>query len=154
LVNNLAGDQGDPFHLSDVANPLQQAIGDAWRAAGAASHSPQPVTVDVDLEQRRGPRDNALKVFYRIELEPVNDAEAVAKRAGEQPGTGRRTDEREARQVEPQRAGAWTLADDDVECEILERREQNVRAPGDPAARRATVTRLPTPGARRKTAAQ
>jgi hypothetical protein len=40
------------------------------------------------------------------------------------------------------------------QCEILERREQNVRTPGDPAARRATVTRLPTPGERRKTAAQ
>jgi hypothetical protein len=41
-----------------------------------------------------------------------------------------------------------------LQCEILERREQNVRAPGDPATRHATVTRLPTPGERRKTAAQ
>ena len=38
-----------------------------------------------------------------------------------------------------------------VQCEILERREQDVDSRGDSTARRATVTRLPTARARHRT---
>ena len=41
-----------------------------------------------------------------------------------------------------------------MQCEILERREQDVHARGDSTARRATVTRLPTGRMRHKTGTQ
>ena len=41
-----------------------------------------------------------------------------------------------------------------IQCEILERREQNVREHGDSTGRRATVTRLPTARVRHKTGTQ
>ena len=41
-----------------------------------------------------------------------------------------------------------------MQCEILERLEQKVSYRGDPAARLATVTRLPTGRARHKTGTQ
>ena len=41
-----------------------------------------------------------------------------------------------------------------MQCEILERREQNVLTRGDPASVRATVTRLPARRARHKTGTQ
>ena len=41
-----------------------------------------------------------------------------------------------------------------LQCEIVERSEQNVGARGDTTTRRATVTRLPTRAERRKTGTQ
>ena len=41
-----------------------------------------------------------------------------------------------------------------IQCEILDRREQDVRERGDPAVRRATVTRLPTRRQRDRTGTQ
>ncbi len=41
-----------------------------------------------------------------------------------------------------------------MQCEILERREQNVNERGDSTPRRATVTRLPTGRPRHKTGTQ
>ena len=41
-----------------------------------------------------------------------------------------------------------------MQCEILERREQNVRERGNPTGRRATVTRLLTARARHRTGTQ
>ena len=56
-----------------------------------------------------------------VVVEPGDEAEAVAQRSGDEPGARGRADEREARQVEPDRARARALADHDVEAEVLHR---------------------------------
>ena len=56
-----------------------------------------------------------------VVVEAGDEAEAVAQRAGDQPGAGGRADEREPRQVEPDRARRRALADHDVELEVLHR---------------------------------
>ena len=55
-------------------------------------------------------------------LEPVADAEAVAQRRRQQPGAGRRADQRERRQVERHGARAGALAEDDRQLAVLHRR--------------------------------
>ena len=57
-----------------------------------------------------------------IVFEAVNDAEAVAKRAGKGASSGRRADDGEVGEVEADRAGGGTLSDDYVEFIIFHRR--------------------------------
>ncbi len=56
-----------------------------------------------------------------VVVEAGDEPEPVAQRAGDEPGAGGGADEREAGQVEPDRLRARTLADDDVEAEVLHR---------------------------------
>jgi hypothetical protein len=61
----------------------------------------------------------------RIELQALDDAEAVAQWAGQQAGAGGGADQRERRQVELDRARRRALADHDVDLEIFHRRVQH-----------------------------
>ena len=66
------------------------------------------------------------EVVGLVVVEAGDEAEAVAQRAGDQAGARRRADEREARQVEADRARRRALADDDVELEVLHRGVQHL----------------------------
>ena len=55
-----------------------------------------------------------LELELRIELESLHDAEAIAQRRCQQPGTGRRPYQREWRQIQLDRARCRSLADHDV----------------------------------------
>ncbi len=70
-------------------------------------------------------RDDQLEFGDRIEIEPDRNAEAIAQRIGQQPDPRRRADERELRQIDPNRARRRTFADHQVELEILHRRIEN-----------------------------
>ena len=56
-----------------------------------------------------------------VVVEPGDEAEAVAQRAGDQAGARRRAHEREAREIEPDRARRRTLPDHDVELKVFHR---------------------------------
>ena len=60
-----------------------------------------------------------------VELQALDDAEAVAQRRGQQAGAGGRADQGEGRQVELDRARRRALADHDVDLEVLHRRVQH-----------------------------
>ena len=81
-----------------------------------------PADIDRQPKDARGARDDALDVLDRVELEPLHDAEPVAQRRSQKPGTRRRADQRERRQVELDRARGRALADHDVELKVLHRR--------------------------------
>ena len=53
----------------------------------------------------RGAQDDLPQLVARVEIEALHDAEAVAKRRGQQARPRRRADQREWRQVELDRAG-------------------------------------------------
>ena len=61
-----------------------------------------------------------------VVAEPERHPEAVAQRRRQQAGPRRRAHERELRQVERQRPRRGSLADDDVEPEVLERRVEDL----------------------------
>ena len=70
------------------------------------------------------------EIVVGVELQPQHDAEARAQRRGEQSGARGGTDEGEGRHVDGVGARRRTLADDDVELVVFERRvEQSLRAP-------------------------
>jgi hypothetical protein len=79
-----------------------------------------------DPEDARGAGEDQHQLLGRVEVEPGDEAEAVAQRAGDQAGTGRGAHEREPRQVEADRAGRRALADHDVELEVLHRRVEHL----------------------------
>ena len=78
------------------------------------------------VEQPRRARDDARQLLRRVELEPRDDAEAVAQRVGQHAGARGRADQRERRQVELDRARRRALADHDVDLEVLERRIEDL----------------------------
>ena len=77
--------------------------------------------VDLEPEDARGAQDDLAQLVAPVEVEPLHDPEAVAKRRSQEAGARRRADQRERRQVELDRAGGRPLPDHDVELEVLER---------------------------------
>ena len=61
-----------------------------------------------------------------VVVEAGDEAEAVPQGPGHQPGAGGGTHQGEARQVEPDGAGAGSLAEDDVQLEVLHGRVQDL----------------------------
>ena len=61
-----------------------------------------------------------------VELEPGDDAEAVAQRVGQHAGAGGRADQGEGLQVELDRARRRAVADHDVDLVVLERRIEDL----------------------------
>src|SRR5581483_10711247 len=80
----------------------------------------------LDAEDVGGAADDSVQFVHAVEFEAVMDAEAVAQGRGEHSGPCRRADEREAGQVETERAGARPAPDDDVQLEILHRWIENL----------------------------
>ena len=69
----------------------------------------------------RDPPQDRGELVGVVVVEAGDEAEAVAQRTGDEPGARGGADEREARQVEADRARARALADHDVEAEVLHR---------------------------------
>ena len=82
--------------------------------------------VDGDAEDAGGALHDLGELLHRVVIEPVGDAEAVTQGPGEQARARGGTDEREARDVEPDGAGGRPLADHDVEEEVLHRGIENL----------------------------
>ena len=106
-------DRPGSLHLGEVADPLQQPVGDPRRAARARGDRLRALGVDLDLEDARRALDDLREVRGAVVLEPVADAEAVAQRRGQQAGAGGGADQREGRQRQRQGARAGALAEDD-----------------------------------------
>ena len=94
------------------------------RARRAISRAPAGSIVDA--EDAGGPHDDGLEVVGVVVVEPGDEAEAVAQRAGDEAGAGGGADEREPGQVEADRAGGRALAQHDVELEVLHRRVEDL----------------------------
>ena len=80
------------------------------------------VVGQLDAEQARGAADDLLQFLDRVEIEPDRNPEPVAQRRGQQPLPRGRADQREARQIDPDRARRRPFADHQVERAILHRR--------------------------------
>jgi hypothetical protein len=66
--------------VGEVADAAQQAVGDARRAARPARDLEAAVGVDRTFQQARPSGDDARQLLGGVELEPGDDAEAVAQR--------------------------------------------------------------------------
>ena len=96
------------------------------RAAGAPGDLDCALGLERHAEDAGGALDDRDEVVEVVVVEAGDEAEAVAQRAGDEPRAGGGADQREARQVEPDRARRRTLADHDVELEVLHRRVEHL----------------------------
>ena len=85
----------------------------------AASSMPTP-RIDRRALDDRG------QLLVGVEVEPVGRPEAVAQRAADAPGAGRRADHRERLEAEPERPRRRALADHHVERVVLHRRVEDL----------------------------
>src|ERR1700682_1286846 len=118
-------DMSGGANLGKIAHPAQKPVGDTRRAARAARDLDRALGLNGDLEQPGRARDNAGELLSGIELQPGDDAEAVAQRIGQHARARGRADQRERLQIELDAASAGPLADHDVDLEILERGIEN-----------------------------
>src|SRR6185437_2166313 len=89
IDDRVAGDRGN------VAHALQQAAGDARRAAGAAGDLARAVGREVKAQDARAAFHNGEQLLRRIEVEPDRNSETVAQRRGDETRPRRGTDQRE-----------------------------------------------------------
>ncbi len=73
-------------------------------------------------EQARAAPHDLLQLLDAVEFEPDRNAEPLAERRGEESGAGGGADQREAREIDAYRARRRSLADDQVELKIFQRR--------------------------------
>ncbi len=119
LQGEPSGDGTLGADLDEVADAPQQPVGDARGPARALGDLTRPFDVDLDVEDAGGTDDDAGQGVGVVEVEPPHEPEAVAQGTGEQPGPGGGADQRELRQVETDRTRGGSLADEDVELEVL-----------------------------------
>ena len=87
--------------------------------------SAAPSAIAIDAQDLRGPAHDAGQFLRAVELQALDDAEAVAQRRGQQACARGRADQGEGRQVELDRTRGRALADHDVDLVVLHRRVQH-----------------------------
>src|SRR5215203_1975312 len=107
--------------LGVVPHPLEEPIYDAGRTTAAARELHGAAFRDRDAEYLRVADHDLLEVLGPVVLEPLRDPEAVEQGLRKQALPGGRTDQREARQVHPDRACRGPLSEHDVHREVLHR---------------------------------
>ena len=88
--------------LGVVAGPLQQPVDDPRRAPAAARDRPGRRLVDLDVEDSGRSVDDRGELVDLVEVEPVGRAEPVTERRADPPRPGRRADDRERLEAEPE----------------------------------------------------
>ncbi len=132
-VKHLERRVGDAFRdravgldLRVVAHAPQQAVGDARRAARAARDLGAALGRQVHFQQPRRAVHDGGELGLAVELEPRDDAKAIAQRIGEHTGARGGADQRERRQIELDGARRRPFADHDVDLIVLECRVQDL----------------------------
>ena len=126
LIGQFPGDDPVGAHLGVVAHPAQQAVGDPRGAAGAAGDLLGPRVLQDDPQDPCRAADDGGQVLHPVELQALDDAEAVAQGRGEQPGPGGGPHQGEGRQVQLDGARRRALADHDVELVVLHGRVEDL----------------------------
>ena len=114
-------DRAIGLHIGKVAHAAQQPVGDAGRTARAAGDFHRACGIYRGVEQTGAAGDDALQLLRRIKLQPRHDAEAVAQRVGQHPGTGGSTHQGEGLQIQLDGAGRRPFANHDVDLVVLQR---------------------------------
>ncbi len=114
-----AGDASCGAHLGKIAGAAQQAVGDARRSAAAAGNFFGAAFVHFDSENFRGAMQDDQQILGLVKIEAMHDAEARAKRGGDESGAGGSADQREVAEWKGMNARAGSLPDDEVEAKIF-----------------------------------
>jgi hypothetical protein len=108
-AGHVVGDHAVGLDLGVVADPAEQPVGDARRAARPRGDLRGALVGQVDAEQAGRAVHDAVEVGGLVVLQPGGEPEPVAQRARQQPGAGGGADERERRDLERDRRGTGPL---------------------------------------------
>ncbi len=126
LIRHVLADDTGTAHFGKVPYPAQQAVGDSGGAAGAAGDLARAAVIHLQTKNGGRTRHDGCQVGNRIEFQPLHNAEAVAQRVGQHPGSGGGPDQGKGRQIQLDRTGSRAFADHDIELIIFHRRIQNL----------------------------
>ena len=115
------GDGAVGFHLGVVAHALEQAVGDPRRAARARRDRVARVRPQRHAERHGAAADHLAQLRGAVEVEPLDDPEAVPQRRGEHRVAGGRADQGERLERVAHAARARPGPDHDVDLELLHR---------------------------------
>ena len=104
-VGNFFRDDAVSAYLRIVTHALEQTVGDTRCTARARGDLVRAGAVNLHLEDPGAALHDLLQLSRAVELQPQVDAKTVAQRRGQLPGARGRADEREARQIQPDRIG-------------------------------------------------
>ena len=107
------------FDLGIVANLAEQTVCNTRRASGAAGDLIGAALIDVDIKNSRSSQRDRLQIIDLVVVETSDQPEPITKRAGDQTGTRGGTNQREPSEIERNRPCRRTLAENDVNPEIL-----------------------------------
>jgi DNA polymerase III delta prime subunit len=124
-AGDVTGDATVALDVGEVAHPAQQAVGDAGGAAAAARDFERPVRVDGCVQQAGAAHHDALQLGRGVELQPRDDAEAVAQRVGQHAGARGGAHQGEGLQIQLDAARRRAFADHDVDLVVLQRRVED-----------------------------
>ena len=125
-IGNIGTDPAVGLDLGEIAHAAQQPVGNSRRTARAPCNLARALLVHLDIENGRRTLHDMCQVLGRIELQPLDDAETVTQRRGQQTGTCRCADQRERGQVELQRTRCRPFANHDVDLVVLHRRIEHL----------------------------
>ena len=114
--------------ISQLENYLEDAV-----AKGRSIHFLPPYRAEnkikllhwLGIDPKETQKSASVELIKSIVAQREIKSESVPQRRGQQPRTGGRANQREARQIQADRLGTRTLPDHDVEFEILHRRVEN-----------------------------
>ena len=115
----------DAIDHREITHPTQQPAGHTRCPPTAARDLRSTIRRQGRLQQAGTTGDDLTQLVQLIKIHPQMNAEPLAQRRRDQPGAGRRADQRKLRQRNSDRPGRGPFADDEIEFEILHRRVQN-----------------------------
>ena len=125
-MDHLTGNDTVCLYLGEVAHPAQQAICDPWGTSATAGEFACAFVFDVDAENTGGTGDDGGEFRIGIKFKAGDDAETVPEGGREEPGAGSGAYQGEFREVQLYGPGARSLADDDVQLEVLHGRIEDL----------------------------
>ena len=125
-VGHLPGDDAPGLHLGKVTHPAQHPVGDPGGTPAALGDLHSAVRLDGHIQDARRPGDNEGQLLRGVQLQPQGHTKPVPQRGGQLARPGGGSDEGEFGQVQPDRVGRRSLADDDIDGKVLHGRIQDL----------------------------
>jgi hypothetical protein len=103
-----------------ITNPAEEVVCDAWGASAPPSDFGGGLWLEFNFQERSGALHDSRKIFDRVVVESVGDAESGPKRSTKKTCTCGGSDQRKAGKVKANGSGGGALIDDDIDTEIFD----------------------------------
>ena len=118
---NCGSGGGGPLGTGErvITNPAEEVVSDARGASASPSDFWGGLGLEFNFQERSGALHDGRKIFDRVVVESVGDAESGAKGGTEKAGTRSGSNQRKAGKVKANGAGGGALIDDDIDSKIF-----------------------------------